>query len=116
MNALLNLHVEFRQALEKFKEMLNNQTDTNLKYLEFRLDFNEYYISLKHKAEMNNMGKGGGPGLDPGRGMDYLDDDDDDDEDYDDEDGDDYDDEDDEGDDNDRGDTDLKELGRGRAR
>lgn len=95
-------HQEFLKAFQVFKTSLLDSNSTNLKYLQCRLDFNEYYHALEIKnAQMINAMKarGGGDEVD----FDDLDDygeDDDDDEDDDDEDDDD-DDDDDEGDDDD---------------
>lgn len=93
---MLKNHDEFLNQLKTFKDMLLQQNQTNLKYLQCRLDFNEYYQyqEMKIKAEMENRRRhgGGGGALDD---LDDFDDDGEDDEDgdEDDEEEDDYDDE-----------------------
>ncbi|CDW82197.1 gamma-tubulin complex [Stylonychia lemnae] len=92
-------HFEFLKQIQTFKDSLLQQSQTNLKYLLCRLDFNEYYhtMEVKNQQALQEMRNRGGVGED----LDDMDDDQDDDEDDDDEDDDDQDDDDDDDEEND---------------
>lgn len=51
-----DLHVNFFDNLIQFKEQLQAESSTNLKYLLCRLDFNDFYQN--REEEKKNFGKG----------------------------------------------------------
>ena len=98
-------HKKFVAGLQNFKKQLSKSQHQNLKYLQCRLDFNEYYNCLEIKqanAENSRKRRGGGDDIDID--LDYGE------RDYDDEDEDEEDDDEEEDDEDDEEEDDLQIL------
>jgi len=74
---LIKIHQDFKKTFQEFKTTLNETKDqTNLKYLQARLDFNKYYESLQMQEEWKPKRHGFKDDLDILDVSDYSDEDD----------------------------------------